>query len=326
MTEVTVASLTELVAGRLIGDGERRVVGLADLRTARSDNIGFVRHPRYYEMAATTEAGALLAAEEFPTKASLIVVKDVDVAYAKVAMFFHPLPLATTHDIHPTASVHPEAELERPVKVGANASIGKCKIGAGTAVMAGASVGDGAVVGKDCLFHPNSCVGHDVVVGDRVILQPNSVVGSDGFGYAREGATWIKVPQLGTVVLKDDVEVGSNTAIDRGTLGVTTIGRGTKLDNMVHIAHNCTIGEDVVMAAGAMVAGSTVIGDRCALAGQVGIAGHLNIPSDCRFAGDTVVLKDKNIEQNGDYMGHPVMEKRKYLRLMREMRKLGGGK
>lgn len=324
MTEASVATLAELVAGRLVGDGDRRLVGLADLRTARPDQIGFVRHPRYYEMAAQTEAGALLAAEEFPTKASLIVVKDVDVAYAKVAMFFHPLPLAKAHDIHPTASVHPEAELEQPVRVGPNASIGKCRIGAGTHVMAGASIGDGAVVGKDCLFHPNSSLGHDCVTGDRCILQPNAVVGSDGFGYAREGATWHKVPQLGNVVLKDDVEVGSNTAIDRGTLGVTTVGRGTKLDNIVHIAHNCTIGEDVVMAAGAMVAGSTVLGDRCVLAGQVGIAGHLKIASDCRFAGDTVVLKD--IEKSGDYMGHPVMEKRKYLRLMREMRKLGGGK
>lgn len=322
MTEVTVAALAELVGGRLVGDGSRSVVGLADLRTARSDQIGFVRHARYYEMAAATEAGALLALEEFPTKAALIVVPDVDVAYAKVATWFHPLPLANEHRIHPRAWVHPEAQLEAPVMVGANASVGKCRIGAGTSVMAGVTIGDGAVIGKDCLFHPNSCVGHDVVVGDRVILQPGAVVGSDGFGYAREGAKWIKVPQLGTVVLRDDVEVGASTTIDRGTLGVTTIGRGTKLDNLVHIAHNCTIGEDVVMAAGAMVAGSTVLGDRCVLAGQVGISGHLKIASDCRFAGDTVVLKD--IEQSGDYMGHPVMAKRKYLRLMRELRKLGG--
>lgn len=322
MTECTVASLAELVQGRLVGDGERRIVGLADLRTAAANQIGFVRHPRYYEMAAQTKAGALLALEEFATDAALIVVKDVDVAYARVATWFHPLPLAKQHDIHPTASVHPEAKLEQPVKVGANASIGKCTIGAGTAVMAGASIGDGATLGKDCLIHPNACVGHDCVLGDRVILQPNAVVGSDGFGYARDGAEWIKVPQLGTVIVKDDVELGSNSAIDRGTLGVTTIGARTKLDNLVHIAHNCTIGEDVVMAAGAMVAGSTVLGDRCVLAGQVGVSGHLKIASDCRFAGDTVVLKD--ILESGDYMGHPVMPKRKFLRLMREMRKLGG--
>jgi UDP-3-O-[3-hydroxymyristoyl] glucosamine N-acyltransferase len=322
MTEVTVAALAELVGGRLVGQGDGLIVGLADLRSARPDQIGFVRHPRYYEMAAGTEAGALLALEEFPTKAALIVVSDVDVAYAKVATWFHPLPLAKEHNIHPTASVHPEAVLEEPVMVGPNASIGKCRIGAGTHVMAGASIGDGAVVGKDCLFHPNSSLGHNCVAGDRVILQPNAVVGSDGFGYAREDAKWIKVPQLGNVVLKDDVEVGSNSAVDRGTLGTTTIGRGTKLDNIVHIAHNCTIGEDVVMAAGAMVAGSTTIGDRCVLAGQVGIAGHLNIQADCRFAGDTVVLK--NLPASGDYMGHPVMPKRKYLRLMRELRKIAG--
>jgi UDP-3-O-[3-hydroxymyristoyl] glucosamine N-acyltransferase len=320
MTDVTVGALAELVGGRLVGLGDGRIVGLADLRNAQPNQIGFVRHPRYYEMAAGTEAGALLALEEFPTKAALIVVDDVDVAYAKIAMWFHPLPLAKEHSIHPTASVHPEAKLEEPVMVGPNASVGKCSVGAGTHVMAGASIGDGAIVGKDCLFHPNSSFGHNCVAGDGVILQPNAVVGSDGFGYAREGAKWIKVPQLGNVVLKDDVEVGSNSAIDRGTLGVTTIGRGTKLDNSVHIAHNCTVGEDVVMAAGAMVAGSTTIGDRCVLAGQVGIAGHLNIQPDSRFAGDTVVLK--NLPESGDYMGHPVMPKRKYLRLMRILRKL----
>jgi UDP-3-O-[3-hydroxymyristoyl] glucosamine N-acyltransferase len=323
MTDVTVAALAELVGGRLVGLGDGRIVGLADLRNARPDQIGFVRHPRYYEIAADAEAGALLALEEFPAKAALIVVDDVDVAYAKVATWFHPLPLAKEHNIHQSASVHPEAELEEPVMVGPNASVGKCRVGAGTHVMAGASIGDGAVVGKDCLFHPNSSLGYNCVAGDRVILQPNAVVGSDGFGYAHEGAKWIKVPQLGNVVLKDDVEVGSNSAIDRGTLGVTTIGRGTKLDNIVHIAHNCTVGEDVVMAAGAMVAGSTTIGDRCVLAGQVGIAGHLNIQPDSRFAGDTVVLK--NLPESGDYMGHPVMPKRKYLRLMRILRKLAGG-
>jgi UDP-3-O-[3-hydroxymyristoyl] glucosamine N-acyltransferase len=322
MTEATVAALADLVGGRLVGDGERRIVGLCDLRAAAADRIGFVRHPRYQEMAATTAAGALLAMDEFETTASLIVVPDVDVAYAKVAMHFHPLPLARRHEVHPTAFVHPEAELEEPVHVGPNASVGRCRLGAGTAVLAGASIGDGATLGKDCLIHANASVGHDCALGDRVILQPNAVVGSDGFGYAREGATWHKVPQLGHVVCGDDVEVGSNSAIDRGTLGVTTIGARTKLDNLVHIAHNCTIGEDVVMAAGAMVAGSTTIGARCVLAGQVGIAGHLKIASDCRFAGDTVVLRD--VAESGDYMGHPMMTKRQYLRLMRDQRRSVG--
>ncbi len=324
MTEATVAALNDLVGGRLVGAGDRRIVGLCDLRAAAADRIGFVRHPRYQELAAAADVGALLATEEFETSASLIVVPDVDVAYAKVAMHVHPLPLARAHELHPTAFVHPDAELEAPVHVGPNASVGRCRIGAGTAVMAGATGGDGATLGKDCLIHSNATVGHGCVLGDRVILQPNAVVGSDGFGYAREGATWHKVPQLGHVVCCDDVEVGSNSAVDRGTLGVTTIGARTKLDNLVHIAHNCTIGEDVVMAAGAMVAGSTTIGDRCVLAGQVGVAGHLKIASDCRFAGDTVVLRD--VEESGDYMGHPMMTKRQYLRLMRDQRRSVGDK
>ncbi|HEB52091.1 MAG TPA: UDP-3-O-(3-hydroxymyristoyl)glucosamine N-acyltransferase [bacterium] len=319
MTEVTVASLVELVAGRLVGDGARRIVGLGDLREARPDQIGFVRHPDYYEAAKVTAAGALLAKEEIETPASLIVVPDVDVAYAKVAMHFHPLPLASEHDIHPSAWVHSEAELEPPVKVGPNASIGKARIGAGSAVLAGAVVGDGARLGRNCLIHANATVGDGCRLGDRVILQSNAVVGSDGFGYAREGATWLKVPQLGVVVVEDDVEIGANAAVDRGTLGVTRIGARTKLDNLVHIAHNCDIGEDVVMAGGAMIAGSTRLGARCVLAGQVGVAGHLQISPDCRFAGATVVLRD--ITEPGDYMGHPMMKKRQFLRLMRDQRR-----
>ena len=324
MTEVSVAEVAKLVGGRLVGDGDRRVVGLCDLRQAAPDRIGFVRHARYQEVARDTVAGALLASDEFETTASLIVVADVDVAYAKVAMHFHPLPLAREHHVHPSDYVHPDAVLEEPVFVGPNASVGRCRIGAGSSVQAGAAVGDGAQLGSDCLIHANATVGHDCVLGDRVILQPNAVVGSDGFGYAREGATWHKVPQLGHVVCADDVEVGSNSAVDRGTLGVTTIGARTKLDNLVHIAHNCTIGEDVVMAAGAMVAGSTSIGDRCVLAGQVGVSGHLTIASDCRFAGDTVVLRD--VPEPGDYMGHPMMSKRQYLRLMRDQRRSVGDK
>ncbi|MFK7739681.1 MAG: UDP-3-O-(3-hydroxymyristoyl)glucosamine N-acyltransferase [Planctomycetota bacterium] len=315
----SVAKLTEIVAGRLVGDGDRKIVGLCDLRQAHADRIGFVRHPRYQEMAQKTAAGAVLAGEEFETNASLIVVDNVDLAYAKLAMHFHPLPLAREHAIHPTAFVHPEAVLEQPVEVGPNATVGRAHVGAGTAVKAGAYVGDGAKTGRDCLLHPQSVLADGCKIGDRVILHSNSIVGSDGFGYARDGSKWLKVPQLGIAVLEDDVELGASSAIDRGTLGETVIGAGSKLDNLVHIAHNCRIGKDTVMAAGAMVAGSTTIGDRCVLAGQVGIAGHLKIADDCRFAGDTVVLKD--IDESGDYMGHPVMTKRKYLRLMRDQRR-----
>jgi UDP-3-O-[3-hydroxymyristoyl] glucosamine N-acyltransferase len=138
------------------------------------------------------------------------------------------------------------------------------------------------------------------------------VIGSDGFGYAREGTTWLKVPQLGTVLVEDDVEFGAGTAIDRGTIGNTRIGARTKMDNHCHVAHNCNIGCDVVMAAGSMVAGSSTVGDRCVFGGNAAAAGHLTIGADVRLGGGTIVLRD--LLEAGDYMGCPVMEKRKWMR------------
>jgi UDP-3-O-[3-hydroxymyristoyl] glucosamine N-acyltransferase len=323
MTDLTVADLAKLVSGRLIGDPARRIVGLGDLRSAGPDRIGFVREPRFHPLAQATRAGAVLTAAELSTPASQILVADVDVAYAKVASHFHPVPRAKEHFVHPTAVVDAEAQLEAPVHVGPRAVIGRCRIGAGTVLSPGVVVADDSVVGRDCFFHPNVTVYTQARLGDRVIVHANAVIGSDGFGYAREGATWLKVPQLGGVIVDDDVEVGAGSAIDRGTLGATRIGPRTKLDNLCHIAHNCTIGADVVMAAGVMIAGSTTIGDRCVFAGNVGITGHIQVAADVRLGGGTIVLKD--LREGGDYMGHPVMEKRRFLRLLRVLRGLVSG-
>ncbi len=324
MTDASVGELAQLVAGRLVGDPARRVVGLGDLRTAGVDRIGFVRDARYHGAAKATKAGALLTESELATTASQIVVDDVDVAYAKVATFFHPVPRATTHSVHPTAVVDAEAQLEAPVVIGPRAVVGRCRIGAGTVVSAGAVIGDGCTIGRDCFVHPNATFYTQVQLGNRVIVHANVALGSDGFGYAREGARWIKVPQLGNLVIDDDVEIGAGSAIDRATLGSTRIGPRTKFDNLCHIAHNCTIGADVVMAAGCMVAGSTTIGDRCVFAGNVGISGHLQIAADVRLGGGTIVLKD--LTEGGDYMGHPVLEKRRFLRLLRVLRGLVPGR
>lgn len=320
MTDVTVDALAQLVGGRLIGDGTRRVVGLGDLRTAGPDRIGFVRDARYHAAAATTKAGALLAGEELTTTASQIVVRDVDVAYAKVAMHFHPTPRAAVHSIHPTAVVDPKAEIEAPVVIGPRVVVGRSRIAAGTVLMPGVVVGDGCTIGRDCLLHPNVTLYGGVQLGQRVIVHASAVIGSDGFGYAQEDGQWLKVPQLGGVILDDDVEIGAASAIDRGTLGVTRIGARTKIDNLCHVAHNCTIGTDVAIAAGAGIAGSAMIGDRCVFAGNVGISGHIRVASDVRLGGGTIVLKD--LPESGDYMGHPVMEKRRFLRLLRMLRGL----
>jgi UDP-3-O-[3-hydroxymyristoyl] glucosamine N-acyltransferase len=324
MTDASVAELAQLVSGRLVGDGERRVVGLGDLRTAGPDRIGFVRDARYAAAAKATRAGALLTEDELATSASQIVVDDVDVAYAKVALRFHPVPRASRHEIHPTAVVDPAAELEEPVSIGPRAVVGRCRIGAGSVIGAGVVIGDGCAIGRDCFFHPNATVYVGVQIGQRALVHANAVLGSDGFGYARDGAKWIKVPQLGTTIIEDDVEIGAGTTIDRATLGVTRIGARTKIDNLCHIAHNCTIGQDVAIAANCGIAGSTTVGDRCVIAGNVGISGHLNIGPDVRLGGGTVVLKD--VTEPGDYMGHPLLEKRRFLRLLRVLRGLVPGR
>lgn len=320
MTDVSVAAIAAMVGGRLIGNGELTIRGIGDLRTAGQDRIGFVRHARYAAAAMATGAGAILLAEPLETKASQIVVGDVDIAYAKVATHFHPLPHAREHSVHPSANVHPEAELEAPVQIGACAVVGKCRIGAGTVVMPGAVILDGVKIGRSCVIYPNATLYHGVQLGDRVIAHAGVVIGSDGFGYAREGTTWLKVPQLGTVVVEDDVEFGAGTAIDRGTIGNTRIGARTKMDNQCHVAHNCTIGTDVVMAAGAKVAGSTSVGDRCVFGGNAAAGGHLTIVADVRLGGATVVLRD--LLEAGDYMGFPVMQKRKWMRTQHAMQDL----
>jgi len=318
MTQVTVTQLATMVGGRLVGDGRQTIVGLGDIRTAGPDRVGFVRDKRYRTAAETTKVGAVLVTSEVRTTAAQIIVGDVDVAYAKIAAHFHPSPRAAEHTVHPSAVVDPRAELAAPVQVGPNAVVGRCRIGAGSVVMSGAVVGDDVVVGRDCVLFPNVVLHANVVLGDRVIVQASTVIGSDGFGYARDGTTWIRVPQLGTVQIGDDVEIGAGCAVDRGTLGQTTIGPRTKIDNLCHIAHNCTIGADVVMAANVGIAGSTSIGDRCVLAGSVGISGHLKIAADVRLGGGSVVLRD--VTEPGDYMGNPLMEKRRFLRLLRMQR------
>ena len=318
MTDVTVTKLAALVGGRVVGDGQRAIKGLGDLRTAGPDQVGFVREKRYHAAAENTRAGAVLVASELRTSASQIVVADVDVAYAKIAALFHPLPRAREHGIHPTAVVDPGAELGKPVQIGPYAVVGRCRIGAGSVVMANVVIGDGVKLGSDCVVFPQVVLHRDIEIGDRVIVQAGTVIGSDGFGYARDGTTWIRVPQLGSVKIGDDVEVGAGCAIDRGTLGVTEIGARTKIDNLCHIAHNCVIGSDVVMAANVGIAGSTTVGDRCVLAGMVGISGHLRIAADVRIGGGSVVLRD--VREPGDYMGHPLMDKRQFLRLLRLQR------
>ena len=319
MTE-TVSSLATLLGGRVVGNGSLPIVGVADLRMAGTDRIGFVRDVKYRDAARATRLGALIVYEELETQAAQIVVADVGLAFAKVALHFHPVPRARQHSIHPTATVHPEAQLEAPVEIGPNAVVGKVAIGAGTVIMAGAFVGDGTKIGRDCVLYPRVVCYHGLTLGNRVVIHSGAVIGSDGFGYARDGAKWTKVPQLGGVRIDDDVEIGANCTIDRGAIGDTRIGARTKIDNLCHFGHNCVVGEDGAFAGATFVAGSTVFGDRVTMAGHVAVGGHRKIGDDVRIGGNSCVLFD--VEEAGDYMGYPLVEKRKWIRLMAAQRDL----
>ncbi len=309
----TVEELAELVGGEVIGEGGRQIAGITDLRVGGSDRIGFVRDAQYRDAAQETTAGALIVYEPLQTPAVQILVADVGVAFAKVALHFHPTPRAEAQDVHPTAIVHPEAVFDGPVQIGPHAVVGRCRIGAGSVLMSGVSVADGCTLGSQVVLYPRVVCYEGVRIADRVIVHAGAVIGSDGFGYARDGVRFIKVPQMGGVEIAEDVEIGANVTIDRGAMGLTKIGARSKIDNLCHIAHNVVVGEDCVFAAAAFVAGSTVFGDRVILAGHAAISGHLKIASDVRIGGNSCILQD--VKSPGDYMGHPLMPKTAFVRL-----------
>jgi UDP-3-O-[3-hydroxymyristoyl] glucosamine N-acyltransferase len=315
MTE-TVGSLAKFVGGTVHGDAERVIAGVGDLRFAGADRIGFLRDPKLADAARVSRIGALVVDAVIETSAAQIVVEEVDVAFARIAGRFHPTPRATEHAVHPSASVAAGAVLEAPVQVGPCAVIERgASVGAGTVVGAGAVVGEDTRVGRDCLLYPRVVLYPRITLGDRVLVHAGAVIGSDGFGYARDrDGAWVKWPQLGTVTIEDDVEIGANVTIDRAALGATKIGRGTKIDNLVHIAHNCTLGQHVAIAGFSALSGSVTLGDRVQLAGHTVSSGHLKVAADVRIGGCSVITTD--VPQSGDYMGFPVMDKQKWMRTL----------
>ena len=277
----TVTSIAALVGGTVEGDGGRSILGVADLRTAGPEHIGFVRDPHFKDMARDTKAGAVLVHELLETDATQVVVRNVTAAFARVAQHFHPVPTAAKHKVHESALIDPEAKIVKPVEIGPNVVIAAgARLGAGTVVMAGAVVRAGARVGEHCVIHANVVLYPGVTIGDRCILHAGCVIGADGFSYAQDGDELVKFPQMGTVVVESDVEIGANTAIDRGTLGATRIGARSKIDNLVQIGHNCVLGKDCALAGNCALSGSTILGDRVRFGGHVITAAHVEVCDD----------------------------------------------
>lgn len=291
--EFTLGYLADLVGGTVVGDAQAIVWGVADPASAHPGSLVFLLEARYADGIAASAAGAVVVPQHLGAIAKpQIVVQRPRVAMARIMALFVAEP--PYRGVHPTAVVDATARLAADVAIGPYAVVGAgAVIGPGTLLHAHVVVGRAVRIGAGCLLHPNVVLYDDVVLGDRVILHAGTVVGSDGYGYAPdERGRHIKVPQLGNVVLGDDVETGANVAIDRATFGSTVVGRGTKLDNLVHLGHNDRIGEDVLIVSQTGISGSVTVGDRATLAGQVGVAGHLTIGAGAMVLARAGVTKD----------------------------------
>lgn len=314
----TVSQLAEICGATLEGDGARRIVGPAALAEARDDQVSFLGNPRYTAELASTRAAAVLVSPGVEARRaglSLLRCENPSQAFTRVIEEFVPESRTPEPGIHATAIVAPDAHLADGVSVGPHCVIGaEATIGERVVLEAAVVVGAGARIGADSLLHA-SCVLYDgVALGERCVVHAGAVIGSDGFGFEPTAEGWDKIPQCGTVVVEDDVEIGANTTIDRGRFGATRIGRGAKIDNLVHVAHNVVIGEGALLIAQVGIAGSSTIGKRAILAGQVGVTGHVRVGDGARISAQSGISKD--ITGGSDYFGSPVRPQMDAMRIL----------
>jgi UDP-3-O-[3-hydroxymyristoyl] glucosamine N-acyltransferase len=248
-------------------------------------------------------------------------VRHPKLAFALIAELLHPAQKREP-SIHPTAVVAEGADLDLTVFIGPHVTVSQgARIGSGTRIEAGVAIGEDVTIGKDCVLHPGVILYDGVSLGDRVVLHAGVCIGADGFGYIRDDMGYHKFPQVGTVVIEDDVEMGAHTCVDRAALGRTRIGRGTKLDNLVHVGHNCDIGERVVIAAQTGISGSVTIEDDCVIGGQVGFGDHIRVQSGAVIGSKAGVLPGK-IVRPGVWWGIPIQPLDEYKRLNAHVNRL----
>ena len=297
----TLEALAQRLGCRVEGDGTVEVTAVGTLEDATEGQLTFALNGRYAQQLGATRASAVILPEALLAQCPVaaLVADNPHVAYARAAELLHP-PHVPPAGVHPSAVVADDVQCGRGVSIGPNAVIeAGAVLGSAVVVGSGCVVGRGARIGDHTRLHANVTIAHGVKIGCRGIIHSGTVIGSDGFGLADDGGRWQKVPQLGTVVIGDDVEIGANTAIDRGALEDTLIEDGVKLDNQVHVAHNVKIGADSAIAGCVGIAGSTRIGRRCQVAGATAITGHITIADDVIISGMSMVTG--NIHHSGQY-------------------------
>lgn len=301
---MTLRDIAEIIDASVVGNAGLEITGIAGLAQAKSSDITFLAQERFKSGLAECQAGAVLLREADAElfSGNKIIVANPYLAYAKISRLFDRSLTSVQEGIHPTAVVADTAVVDPTAVIAPYAVIGaEAKVAANVHIGPGAVVGDRARIGANTRIYPNVTIYHDVVIGSDCVLHSNTVIGADGFGFApdAESGGWRKIHQLGSVRIGDRVEIGASTAIDRGALTDTIISDGVIIDNQVHIAHNCVIGENTAIAANCGIAGSTVIGKNCTLAGAVGIVGHIEITDNVHFTGMTMVTK--SVTEPGSY-------------------------
>lgn len=300
----TAAEIAARLGGQVVGEDAILLTGFAPANTARAGDLTFAENDTYFARAEASAASAILVASEFQSTTKVLIrVKDARVAFAKVLPLFFPEPTFAP-GLHPTAVVAPTACIDPTAHVGPYCVIGDAvRIGPRSVLEASVHVGAAAQIGEDARLYPRVTLYPRSQLGHRVTIHAGTVVGSDGYGYVLDGGAHRKIPQVGNVIIQDDVEIGANVTIDRGALGSTVIGKGTKIDNLVQIGHNVVLGEHCLVVAQVGIAGSTRLGSYVTLAGQVGIAGHLKIGDRAIVAAQSGLMND--IPAGEKWLGSP---------------------
>jgi UDP-3-O-[3-hydroxymyristoyl] glucosamine N-acyltransferase len=321
--------LAKALGLRVIGDDRVEVNAVASISAASESDLVFIEDEKNLAAALQSRASAVIAGTFAEAQASpkvLMIAPRPRLAFARAAVLLGNSARRNS-GVHPTAVVHDSAKLGEGVSVEESVSLATgVRVGNRTWIGAGSVIGASVVIGDDCQIHPNVTVYPGTDIGNRVIVHAGAVLGSDGFGYVRDPATGRHetFPQIGKLVIEDDVEIGANTTIDRGALEVTRIGRGTKIDNLVHIGHNCQIGENVIIAAQAGFSGSITIEDKVIIGGQVGVGEHARIQEGVMLGGQAGVLPKKILRGKGiAFWGTPAKPLREYLKELAALARLG---
>ncbi|MFO7892038.1 MAG: UDP-3-O-(3-hydroxymyristoyl)glucosamine N-acyltransferase [bacterium] len=322
---IRVSEIAREIDAKLIGNDSVTVVDISPIQDSTKGHITFISNKKYAKYLSETKASAVIISEDLDVEAiegkTLLQVKNPYFAFSRVIKLFYPDKLLIEKGIHTTAVIGKNSKTGQDVSLGAHVVIGRgCSIGDRTVLMPGVVVGDESVIGADCKIYSNVSIREKVTIKNRVIIHNGSVIGSDGFGFAYAKGKYHKIPQIGTVVIEDDVEIGANTTIDRAALGKTVISKGTKLDNLIQVAHNCRIGEHCVIASQTGISGSTTIGNRVQIGGQAGFAGHIKIGDNAIIAAQSGVTKSIN---GGKYVfGTPANDYREEFRIHAARRRL----